>query len=124
MSYGDFKEVNGVIAEREYAVGKTITTTGVTSCIIVAAKVGADVFGIHLSIVGSGGSQFGVDDAQKVVDILKKKGADPSSAHIFGEITMWTKVTGYPKLLELLGIWDSAQWHEKSGNLTITGSDV
>lgn len=125
MAYGQFKEVTGVIAEREWTVsGNAINTTGVSSCIIVTALAGSKIFGIHLSIVGIDDA-FGPKDADEVAAIMKRAGADTNSVHIFGEIDFWgSGVPGYNQLMAVLNHPGPGRFHQKSGNITITKADV
>jgi hypothetical protein len=125
MAYGAFREVTGVIAEREWCVSSgSIGTTGVSSCIIVVSTVGSKLFGVHLSIVGID-SAFGPDDAKEVGAIMKRCGADTNNVHIFGEVDFWgSAIPGYDTLMAVLNQPGPSRFHQKSGNITISKSDV
>jgi hypothetical protein len=124
MSYGNFKEVAGTIAEREYCISDKVVTTAVTSCMIVVARVGTKLFGVHLSVFGESDA-FGVDDADKVGQIMKNKGADLNGVHLFGELDFWgSSIPGYNRLMALLGNPGSHRQHQKSGCITVTNADL
>jgi hypothetical protein len=127
MAYGAFTEAtNGTIAERKYSVADQITTTAVTSCMIVVAKVSGKLFGIHLSIFGETGGQFLDEDADAVLSIMNRKGADVRSVHLFGELDFWgnENAPGYGRLMELLQHPSASRQHQKAGVFTITSADV
>jgi len=124
MAYGAFREVKGTIAEREWCIADQITTTGVSSCIIVVSLIGSNLFGIHLSIFGED-SVFAPEDADAVGKIMRDKGVDMGKIRIFGEIDFWgVDVPGYARLMSVLNNPGSACHHQRSGNITITKSDV
>jgi hypothetical protein len=124
MAYGAFREVNGTIAEREYCVANQISTTGVSSCMIVVAKVGSKLFGIHLSIFGVGDA-FGPNEADEVAAIMNRQGADLHTVHLFGELEFWGgDVPGYDRLMTNLGHPSQNRQHQRAGNLTITSVDL
>lgn len=124
MAYGALKEVSATIAEREYCVGDTITTTAITSCIVVVGMVGSKLFGIHLSIFGESDA-FGVEDAKAVGEAMRRKGVDMSKVHVFGEIDFWgPAIPGYRQLMTEIGDPPSGRQHQRSGIVTVSKSDV
>ena len=65
------------INEQEYASATKIKFTAFTSCIGVIAKMGATLTAIHLVMVANDESIFDVEDATKVLELLKAPGGLP-----------------------------------------------
>jgi hypothetical protein len=121
MAYGNITEVYaGPIAERRYRVSDTITTTGVSSCIVVVSRVGQRLLGIHLSLFGEDG-MLEDTDADEVGRIMQAKNADMYNVHIFGEIQYWGhgQPPGYARLMSVLGYPPDHRRHQRDGIITI-----